>query len=158
MNKRDQGRLSRVPAECPGYQSRAAARALTRYYNSWFAPLGLTAEQFSLLIGIEAGAQPTAAYLAAASGLDATTLSRNVQKLEIRRLVHAEGRGGRGGKRLSLTRSGHATLDKAVSRWTAAQRALSHRIGKDQVRATIRLMTALAAAARLTVPTGADRR
>ncbi|MGN5476739.1 MarR family winged helix-turn-helix transcriptional regulator [Cupriavidus basilensis] len=69
-----------VAAQCLGFQARATARAITRYYNACFKPLGLTAEQFSLLVGIGAAEGATIVDLADSAGVDPTTLSRNVQE------------------------------------------------------------------------------
>src|SRR3954462_6689326 len=98
----DRESLQAVAAECPGFQARATARAVTRFYNACFKPLGLTAEQFSLLVGIGAGEGATLVDLAASAGVDTTPLSRSVRILERQVLVRAEGGCGRAGKRLSL--------------------------------------------------------
>ena len=95
----------------------APARAVTRYYNASFKPFGLTAEQFSLLVGIGAAEGATLIDLAVGAGVDATTLSRNVQNLEGRGLVHAEGGRGRAGKRLSLTNAGRRLMVDALPVW-----------------------------------------
>ncbi len=114
MNELDLSLLTRVAVECPGFQARATARALTRFYNACFKPLGLTAEQFSLLVGIGAAHGASVVDLAESAGVDATTLSRNVQALQRRGLVDAEGGRGRAGKRLSLTSAGLALMTEAL--------------------------------------------
>lgn len=138
-----------IAAECPGFQARATARAVTRYYNACFKPLGLTAEQFSLLIGIGATEGATLVELAASAGVDATTLSRNVQNLEVRGLVRAEGGRGRAGKRLNLTRSGYQLMADALPIWKSAKEELSHQMGDDQLRSATRAMAELAKAVTL---------
>ena len=138
-----------VAAECPGFQARATARAVTRYYNACFKPLGLTAEQFSLLIGIGAAEGATVVDLAASAGVDATTLSRNVQNLEVRGLVRAEGGRGRAGKRLNLTRSGYQLVADALPIWKTAKEELSHQMGDDRLRSATRAMAELAKAVTL---------
>lgn len=135
-----------VAAECPGFQARATARAVTRYYNACFKPLGLTAEQFSLLIGIGAAEGATLVDLAASAGIDATTLSRNVHSLEVRGLVSAEGGRGRAGKRLKLTRSGYQLMIDALPIWKTAKEGLSHQMGDDGLRSATRAMAELARA------------
>jgi hypothetical protein len=57
--------LKEIANECPGFQARATARAITRFFNMYFRPLDVTSEQFSLLIGIEAALGITVADLAA---------------------------------------------------------------------------------------------
>ena len=141
--------LKGVAAECPGFQARATARAITRYYNACFKPLGLTAEQFSLLVGIGASEGATVVDLAVSAGVDATTLSRNVQNLESRGLVYAEGGRGRAGKRLNLTHSGRHLMADAFPVWKSAKLELSRHMGDERLRSVTRAMAELAEAAAL---------
>jgi DNA-binding MarR family transcriptional regulator len=147
MSGFDPESLKGVAAECPGFQARATARAITRYYNACFKPFGLTAEQFSLLVGIGAAEGPTLVDLAASAGVDATTLSRNVQNLEGRGLVRAEGGRGRAGKRLNLTRSGRRLMVDAFPVWKRAKAELSRHLGDKRLRSARRAMAELAKAA-----------
>ena len=147
MSGLDPARLRGIAAECPGFQARATARAVTRFYNSCFKRLGLTAEQFSLLVGIGATAGTTLVDLAAGAGVDTTTLSRSVQILERRGLVRAQGGRGRAGKRLYLTTSGHRLMTDAVPVWRRAKATLSRHLGRVRLEAARRAMSELAEAA-----------
>jgi DNA-binding MarR family transcriptional regulator len=144
VNEFDPVALKGVAAECPGYQARATARALTRYYNACFKPLGLTAEQFSLLVGIGASEGTRLVDLADQAGVDPTTLSRSVQNLEGRDLVLAEGGRGRAGKRLALTVSGRRLMADAFPVWNAAKAELARRMGDDALRSARQAMAELA--------------
>ncbi len=147
MSRFDPEALREVAAECPGFQARATARAVTRYYNACFRPLGLRAEQFSLLVGIGAVDGATLIDLAVSAGVDATTLSRNIQNLERRGLVRGEGGRGRAGKRLSLTHAGRRLLVDALPAWRRAKLELSQRLGDQRLRSVKRAMAELANAA-----------
>jgi DNA-binding MarR family transcriptional regulator len=147
VNDLDPESLKGVEAECPGFQARATARALTRYYNACFKPLGLTAEQFSLLVGIGTVEGATLVDLADRAGVDPTTLSRNVQNLETRDLVRATGGRGRGGKRLALTTSGRRLMLDAYPVWKRAKAELASRMGDEKLRSTRQAMAELAKAA-----------
>jgi DNA-binding MarR family transcriptional regulator len=144
MNNRGPSPYGRIEAECPGFQARVTARALTRYYNACFKPLGLTAEQFSLLVGIGANQEPTLAALASRAGVDTTTLSRSVQNLQQRALVRDGGGRGRAGKRLSLTPAGHRLMADALSVWDRAKTRLADRLGEENLQAARRAMSDLA--------------
>ena len=137
----------RVETGCPAFQARVAARALTRYYNAWFRPLGITAEQFSLLVGIAGSHEPTLAELAARAGVDATTLSRGVKSLEQKGLVHSRGGKGRAGKRLALTHAGRQLMDEAMVVWERARGGLSVALGEETLSAARGGMSQLAVAA-----------
>ncbi|MFY0402709.1 MarR family winged helix-turn-helix transcriptional regulator (plasmid) [Pantoea dispersa] len=146
-----------VAAECPGFQARATARAVTRYYNVCFKSLGLTAEQFSLLVGIGAFEGATIVDLAVSAGVDATTLSRNVQNMELRGLVRSEGGRGRAGKRLSLTDSGYQLMAEALPVWKSAKDKLSMKMGDDRLRSATQAMEELARAVNIDQSPEADR-
>lgn len=139
----------RVETECPAFQARVTARALTRYYNACFRPWGITAEQFSLLVGIGGSHEPTLAELAARAGVDATTLSRSVKSLERRDLVGNHGGRGRGraGKRLVLTEEGRRLMGQAIAAWERAQVGLAEALGEEASRVAGSVMSRLAVAA-----------
>lgn len=137
----------RVETECPAFQARVTARALTRYYNACFRPLGITAEQFSLLVGIGGSHEPTLAELAARAGVDATTLSRNVKSLERRDLVRNNGGRGRAGKRLVLTDGGRRLMDESMAVWERARVHLTEALGEEASGAAGNIMSRLAVAA-----------
>ena len=139
--------LKNVAAECPGFQARATARSLTRYYNACFKPLGLTAEQFSLLVGIGEAEGTTLVELADKAGVDATTLSRSVQNLESRDLVDATGGRGRAGKQLTLTASGRRLVADALPVWRSAKAELAGRMGDKELHCARQAMAELAKAA-----------
>ncbi|ANA33277.1 hypothetical protein R82526_01193 [Ralstonia mannitolilytica] len=139
--------LKNVAAECPGFQARATARALTRYYNACFKPLGLTAEQFSLLVGIGEAEGTTLVELADKAGVDPTTLSRSVQNLESRDLLLATGGRGRAGKQLSLTASGRRLVADTLPVWSAAKAELAGQMGDKALRSATQALAKLARAA-----------
>lgn len=147
VNGFDPKSLKNVATECPGFQARATARAITRFYNACFRQFGITAEQFSLLVGIGAAEKTTIVELAASAGVDATTLSRNVSNLEERDLVRAEGGRGRAGKRLSLTCSGRRLMVDAFPVWEWAKAELSRHLGEKGLRSARQAMAELAEAA-----------
>jgi DNA-binding MarR family transcriptional regulator len=137
----------RVETECPAFQARVTARALTRYYNACFRPLGITAEQFSLLVGIGGSHEPTLAELATRAGVDATTLSRSVKSLVQRDLVRNDGGRGRAGKRLVLTEGGRRLMDEAMVAWECARAQLAEALGEEASRVAGVVMSQLAVAA-----------
>ena len=137
----------RIESECPGFRARVTSRALTRYYNAWFQPLGITAEQFSLLVGIGGSHEPALAELAARAGVDATTLSRSVKSLEQSNLVRSHGGRGRAGKRLVLTDEGRRITEEAMDIWERARIGLAEALGEEAWHEVGGAMSRLAAAA-----------
>jgi DNA-binding MarR family transcriptional regulator len=138
----------RVENDCPAFQARVTARALTRYYNACFRPLGITAEQFSLLVGIGGSHEPTLAELAARAGVDATTLSRSVKSLERSNLAHSRGGRGRAGKRLVLTDEGRQMMEESMAAWELARIRLAEALGEEASNVAGSVMSQLAVAAK----------
>ncbi|WP_374832814.1 MarR family winged helix-turn-helix transcriptional regulator [Paenochrobactrum pullorum] len=143
MSEWDSASLEMIASECPAFQARATARAITRYYNICFKPFGLTAEQFALLVGVGANKDATVVQLAMSAGVDATTLSRNVQHLVTRGLIYTEGGRGRSGKRLNLTDAGQALMINVVPVWKAAKQELSQQMGDERLLAVSQAMSEL---------------
>ena len=110
-------------------------------------PLGLTAEQFSLLVGIGEADGATLVELADKAGVDPTTLSRSVQNLESQDLVCATGGRGRAGKRLTLTTSGRRLVLKALPVWKVAKATLAVQMGDAALEIARQAMAELAKAA-----------
>ena len=143
MNNIDVALLKTIPEVCPVFQARATARAITRYYNACLRPFGLTAEQFSLLVGIGGTPNETVAELAARAGVDATTLSRYIGSRVSRGIIDAVGGRGRAGKRLTLTAEGWSLLEQVIPVWKAAMEELSHQMGSEQLSLTTNMMRSL---------------
>ncbi|SCC04124.1 MarR family winged helix-turn-helix transcriptional regulator [Kosakonia oryziphila] len=144
MNNVDLVLLKNIPETCPGFQARATARAITRYYNSCFKPYGLTSEQFSLLVGIGSAPNETVTELAARAGIDSTTLSRNIRSLESRGVIASVGGRGRAGKRLNLTEEGWTLLTTLIPVWQSAMAELTHQMGSESLSLTTQKMRHLA--------------
>jgi len=67
---------------CAGWNSRLAARRITQFLDRAMAGSGLTVAQLGLMAQIAAAADDTLGGLARISGLDQSTLSRNLRQLE----------------------------------------------------------------------------
>lgn len=143
----DDARLSTIAQVCLARRTQMAARALTRHYNSRLKWLKVTATQFAALVTIGAREGILVQELAEGLGTDATTLTRNVQLLEKRNWVVAEGGRGRGGKRLTLTAKGRTALKKALDDWEKVNAELVSKIGAEQARQGLQFLLALENAA-----------
>lgn len=131
---------------CLGHATRRTANALTRHYNAALAPVGLEVTQFTTLCVIGTGRTESSAALAAAVGVDRSTLARNLVLLRRDGLVQAEPAGGRR-HRHHLTPAGHARLVEAVILWRGAQDRLSARLGAPAVAQSLDTLARLRKAA-----------
>ncbi|MCC7253145.1 MarR family transcriptional regulator [Hyphomicrobium sp.] len=71
-----------LEVECYCTLVRRSARALTEFYDIALAPSGLRVTQYSLLRAIERLEKPSLTLLAESTGLDRSTLGRNLRVLE----------------------------------------------------------------------------
>src|SRR4051812_17361013 len=76
-------------SQCLVANSRMGARAITRRYDAYLRPHGVTATQFSLLGAILQLPGATVSEIAEARGFERTTLTRNLDKLAALGLVVA---------------------------------------------------------------------
>ena len=133
-------------SQCMVSNTRMAARAITRRYDAYLRPFGVTATQFSLLGGISQMPDATVSEIAEARGFDRTTLTRNLDKLEALGLVtshHPE----LGNVRISdVTPEGQAMLDQALPLWRQAQADMKAELSSRTFADSIKMLQRLAKA------------
>ena len=98
---------------CAGYASRLAARRITNFLEERIQDGGLRLAQFGLMAQIAAAPDDTLGALAERTGLDQSTLSRNLRGLEAAGLVEIaiaedDQRRDQGGLRVRRLRAGEA--------------------------------------------------
>jgi DNA-binding MarR family transcriptional regulator len=109
---------------CYCTQARRLARQLTDLYDQALAPTGLKVTQFSVMRMIARVEVPTIGALADATGLDRSTLGRNLKVMQKDGWV-ALGPGDDERTRLvSLTKAGRIALESAMPLWQAAQESI----------------------------------
>ena len=135
-------------ADCTCAGLRRATRRITQAYDHALAPVGLTANQFSLLGYLYGAAMMKVGGLSIKSladrlGMDPSTLTRNLKPLVIKGWVadHADPKDGRA-RRVTLTELGGSKLKEAVPRWRRAQSALTERLGADATKKLRNLLDA----------------
>lgn len=115
--------------ECACGDVRMAARAVTRFYDGFFAECGVGANQVALLWAVMATEPAPVHALAQAIAADASTLTRNLKALEREGyLLAATGRDKRE-RRYRLSRKGQALMVRALPCWEQAQASLAARLG-----------------------------
>ena len=122
---------TRVKMECAGGGLRRASRAISRLYGAAFAPLDLTATQFTLLVAVNLGGPIPLSRLAEFLVLDRTSLYRAVKPLVRRRCVRIlPGRTGRE-RTAALTDAGRQLLHEALPIWKKIQERFIEALGPE---------------------------
>jgi DNA-binding MarR family transcriptional regulator len=147
MSKRPQVLGGKVPAktlvrdaqaavsECAGWASRLAARRITNFLEERIQDSGLRLAQFGLMAQIAAAPDDTLGALAERTGLDQSTLSRNLRGLEAAGLVEiAVSADDQRRRAVWLTEQGARRLEAAIPVWRQAHEALAERLDPQLAR------------------------
>ena len=131
---------------CAGWNSRLAARRIGQFLDRQLAPCGLSAAQLSLMAQIAAAAADTLRGLARRTGLEQSTLSRNLRMLETEGLVEIAVVDTDLRRRVVwLTELGARRLEAAIPVWRKAQAKLAKRLSPGLARRLADEAEALAA-------------
>jgi DNA-binding MarR family transcriptional regulator len=133
-------------SQCMVSNTRMAARAITRRYDAYLRPFGVTATQFSLLGGISQMPGATVSEIADARGFDRTTLTRNLDKLEGLGLVSSHHPEHGNGRISDVTQEGQAMLDQALPLWRQAQADMKAELSSRTFDDSIKMLQRLAKA------------
>jgi DNA-binding MarR family transcriptional regulator len=119
--------------DCTCFRLRQASRLVSRTYDRFLSPSGITIGQFGLLLTLAAIEGESISTLASILQMERTTLTRNLSPLtKLGYIEIAEGTDKRA-RALRLTRTGKKTLTTAKPLWQAAQRSLEESLGKVKV-------------------------
>jgi len=128
--------------QCMVSNSRMAARAITRRYDAYVRPHGVTATQLSLLGAIRMLPGSTVSALADKRGFERTTLTRNLDRLEQMGLAASAAKGR--ARVPELTPKGETLLDELLPLWRKAQEDLRTELSSTTFTDGISLLKRLA--------------
>lgn len=118
---------------CTCYRLRQSARLVSRTYDAFLAPCGISIGQFGLLATLSAMKGESISSVAEVLQMERTTLTRNLIPLQKLGYVAVEQASDKRARSLSLTRAGKKTLATARPKWEAAQLTLEKQVGKEEV-------------------------
>src|SRR5262245_30872190 len=131
---------------CAGWTSRLAARRMTQFLDGEMASSGLTAAQLGLMAQIAGTDDDTLSALALRTGLEQSTLSRNLRTLERENLIEiATVEADLRCRAVWLTEIGARRLEAAIPVWRRAHAKLTRRLSPDRARRLADEAAALAA-------------
>lgn len=120
-----------LPVECLCTLARRSARSLTEIYDQAIASSGLKVTQYSLLRAVERLESPNLTDLAAATGLDRSTLGRNLRLMEEAGFVDfIQGEDERS-RITRLSSEGKKALTIAKPLWEKTQNRISDALPKN---------------------------
>jgi DNA-binding MarR family transcriptional regulator len=117
---------------CAGWNSRLAARRISQFLDRELEETGLTAAQLGLMAQVAATADDTLGGLARSTGLEQSTLSRNLRTLEGQGLIEiAVVESDLRRRAVWLTETGARRLEAAIPLWRKAQARLAKTLSPD---------------------------
>jgi DNA-binding MarR family transcriptional regulator len=120
---------------CAGWSSRLAARRITRFLDRELAGSGLSAAQLGLMAQIAVIEDDTLGALAERTGLEQSTLSRNLRTLEGEGLIEiAVVESDQRRRAVWLTETGARRLEAAIPMWRRAHAGLAKHLTPDLAR------------------------
>jgi DNA-binding MarR family transcriptional regulator len=123
------------PQGCTNLKLRQLDRVVTRHYDAYLSATGIKNTQYSLLAHVVALGPIRPSDLAQRMGLDASTLTRNLQPLVSQGWLRLGPGDDARSRRIEATKEGHAKRSEAKREWKRAQLALNARLGAKQVAA-----------------------
>lgn len=117
---------------CSGWNSRLAARRISQFLDRALQETGLTVAQLGLMAQIASAGDDTLGALARSTGLEQSTLSRNLRTLEGQGLIEiAVVESDLRRRAVWLTETGARRLEAAIPLWRKAQAKLAKRLLPD---------------------------
>jgi DNA-binding MarR family transcriptional regulator len=120
---------------CAGWNSRLAARRITQFLDREMEGHGLSVAQLGLMAQIAAASDDTLGALAQRTGLEQSSLSRNLRRLEDEGLIEIAVLEADLRRRMVwLTETGARRLEAAIPIWRRAHAKLAKRLSADLAR------------------------
>ncbi len=126
-------RLEQNSSRCAATNIRKASRIISQFYDQALAPCGLTSTQFILLTSITIHSPIALSQLAQKVGMDRTTLTRDLARLEQQNLIEISQGIDRRAKIINLTAQGLDALKAAVPLRSKAQAHIVQQIGEERL-------------------------
>ena len=124
-----------TPKGCTNFKTRQLARLLSRHYDQELAKAGLKTTQYSLLSHVLHQGPVAPGELARRMGLDASTLTRNLQPLLAAGWLLQDAGPDARTRSIRLTDSGRAKQVEARRCWKTAQLKVNDVLGSERVAA-----------------------
>lgn len=126
--------VDRIASECVAVRLRMINRVVTNIYDDALRSLDLKVSQMNILVATAKMGTVRPTDLGEALHLDASTLSRNLERMKSRGWLEtmADDQDGRS-QPVRLTAQGMSLLQKATTAWEAAQTQVTRLLGKPVI-------------------------
>lgn len=123
---------------------RRAGRQLSQLYNQYLRPAGILSTQYGMLRCVAELPEPFISDIGRILGMDQTTVTRNIMKLEKMELVRTRMHPNDPRKKIvELSEAGHAKILEAQPLWHEAQKHVTTRMGEESINKLMHLLMQL---------------
>ena len=122
-----------IARDCIAVRLRSLNRVVTNLYDDELRPLGLKASQLNILIATAKLGLARPAQVCEILQLDASTLSRNVERMRSNGWLEAVVEEDARSQPFRLTPLGKKLIEKAFPAWKRAQRTASRLLGEEGI-------------------------
>lgn len=122
------------PSNCNCLNLRRASLTITKIYDQWISPSGLTIGQFAILKHIILLQPVSVSDLSVEIRLDRTTLVRSLKPLEEEGYIIDDSPKGTRNRQLRLSDMGIEKFKSAELYWEKAQDFIEQQLGKDDLK------------------------
>ena len=123
--------------ECLAGRLRLLNRVVTNMYDEALRPLGMKASQLNILVTVAKQGVARPAEISERLQLDASTLSRNVERMRAKGWVEVVGDEDGRAQPFRLTAKGYKLLERAKPGWDESQKKVKKLLGHETVRAIV---------------------
>ena len=131
MTARLDDSIDAIARSCIAVRLRLLNRVVTNLYDEALRPLGLKVSQLNILVVTARLGLARPAEVCEILQLDASTLSRNVERMRARGWLEAVAGEDARTQPFRLTARGRRLLERAFPAWEAAQRKAGELLGED---------------------------
>lgn len=119
--------------QCLAVRLRMLNRVVTNIYDDAFRPLGVKASQLNILVAAKKAGLARPAEICRLLQLDASTLSRNVERMKARGWLEVVPGEDARAQPFRLTAKGRRLLERAKPAWEQAQKKATELLGEDAI-------------------------
>ena len=138
MKSRNMDKQSSI---CNCLNIRRASLTMTKLYDQWLKPSGLSISQFALLRNIDQMGPVSVSDLSLELRLDRTTLVRNLKPLEQEGFIIDDSKKGTRDRQLRLSTSGRERYQSALTLWNEVQNHVEQQIGRENLQTLTDLLS-----------------
>lgn len=133
--------ITRGKTVCHCVNLRRAANTISKIYDAKLHTIGLSVNQFYLLVSLNELGTASVSDLANYVGLDRSTLVRTLKPLLNSGLIVDRSMQSQRNRSLQLTESGVQKLEEGTPVWNEAQKLVEDKVGAENIR-TVELIVA----------------